>query len=275
MQLGDYVMSNPEGSVMSDNISNNILSNQLGYPQTSNEAAQNFRFRSSHGMLGKENICPNVDLQWKDTTVELNTLKNNPVRKRLAYSPAALNDQQIQPTASNTLPDAELHHQTVQTQLLQNLENMVVESKMPSLEVQKFDGTPAKYTAFIRSFDDLIGSKTNNPTRLLAHLIKCCVGEALEKVEGLTLLEPSEGYKEARAILKLHYGQPHIIARSMLDELLNSDAIERDRSVPLGKKLLNLSSRIQTVYNTMKAINSFADVNSYATISQLVVNFCS
>ena len=62
------------------------------------------------------------------------------------------------------------------------------------------------------------------------------MGEAFEKIEGLTILELSEVYKEARALLKRHYGQSHFIARSMLDELLNSDAIEKDRSVPLGKK---------------------------------------
>ena len=88
---------------------------------------------------------------------------------------------------------------------------MVTESKMPALTVQKFDGTPAKYTSFMRSFDDLIASKTSNPTRLLAHLINCCEGDALDKVEGLTILDPCEGYKEARSILQLHYGQPHLI----------------------------------------------------------------
>ena len=122
----------------------------------------------------------------------------------------------------------------------------------------------------MRSFDDLIASKIRNPTRLLAHLINCCIGEALERVEGLTILEPEEGYKEARAVLKLHYGQPHIVARAMLDSLLNSDNIEKDRSIPLGKKLLTFSSRMQTVYNTMRALNSYADVNSFSTISQLV-----
>ena len=51
---------------------------------------------------------------------------------------------------------------------------------------------------------------------------------------------------------------------------INSENIEKDRSISLGKKLLTFSSKIETVYNTMKALNSFADVNSWSTISQLV-----
>ena len=277
LKCQEYAMSHTEESIKSGDICSNRWSSQLGCPRTSNEAAQNFRLQSSSSVANKENVYPvypsNGGLEMGGLACEQNPpLKESPVRERLIYDPAPARDYHMQSAPDSTRTAVKLHNQnqSIQTQLLHNLENMVVESKMPNLNVQKFDGTPAKYTSFMRSFDDLISSKTNNPTRLLAHLINCCEGEALEKVEGLTILEPSEGYKEARALLKLHYGQPHIIARSMLDDLLNSDAIEKDRSVPLGKKFLNFSSRVQTVYNTMKAINAFADVNSYSTISQLV-----
>ena len=61
MKYEEYAASQIEGSVVFDGSYGNSLSCQLGYPQTSNEAAQNFRSQSSYGKANKENIrYPNV-----------------------------------------------------------------------------------------------------------------------------------------------------------------------------------------------------------------------
>ena len=282
---GSYLSAQLEGSVVSSIRSGSVLSSQLGYPKTSNEAAE--RFIQTKSLRGDEVHSP-----FKSEPHQLTQHSQHPVSEKPLTGAGIIPNQVVDFAADqlaaptkvvhpgNMLPSSApmspgsplplLPDNRIQTQLLQNLESMVVESTMPNLSVQKFDGTPGKFTAFMRSFDDLIASKVSNPTRLLAHLINCCEGDALEKVQGLTILEPSEGYKEAREILKLHYGQPHIIARSMLNELLEAGNIEKDRSIPLGRKLLDFSTKIQTVCNTMKSINAYADVNSWSTISQLV-----
>jgi len=115
---------------------------------------------------------------------------------------------------------------------------------MTKLHVPKFYGSPSKYTAFINSFDSIIASKTDDPVRLLQYLIDCCEKDALEKIQAWTILPPADGYKQARETLKLHYGQPYIVARSLLEELLSLDPLDKDRSKPLETP--NLSFKIET-----------------------------
>jgi len=137
----------------------------------------------------------------------------------------------------------------LQLKMMTNLENMVLESSMPKLQGPKFDGSASKYTAFINSFDASIASKTNDPARLLQYLIDCSEKDALEKIQAWSILPPIEGYKQARETLKLHYGQPYMVARSLLEELLALEPCEKDRSKSLGKKLLSFHSKLKHAHN--------------------------
>ena len=163
----------------------------------------------------------------------------------------------------------------LQLKMMTNLENMVLENSMPKLHVPKFDGSPSKYTAFINSFDSIIVSKTNDPVRLLQYLIDCCEKDALEKIQAWSILPPAEGYKRARETLKLHYGQPYMVARCLLEELLALEPLEKDKSKGLGKKLLTFHSKLATAHATMQSIRAEGDINSQITIKTLLAKLPS
>lgn len=53
-----------------------------------------------------------------------------------------------------------------------------------------------------------------------------CKGEAKSCIEDCVLLEPSDGYKQARSILYSRYDRSHVVARSYVDKLVNSPQLK-------------------------------------------------
>ena len=89
---------------------------------------------------------------------------------------------------------------------------------MPGLDTH---GDPAEYWSFVTSFETNIGSKVTDDRMKLNYLVQFCRGRAKESIENCVLMEPSEGYMTALAVLRNQFGQPHLILHALLHEVTN------------------------------------------------------
>ena len=150
------------------------------------------------------------------------------------------------------------------------MEAMVANQDLPSLTMEKFNGDPASFPGFVNEFESLIKEKIRDPTRRFPFLLQYCEGEALRVIQDFRVLPANEAFKEAWDTLRLHFGQNHLVARALVDSLLKYEHLEKNRSVALGKKLLEFSTKMTSVRVTLKTYGREADVNSSETLKVLV-----
>ena len=84
------------------------------------------------------------------------------------------------------------------------LERMVLQQEqnslaltLPTPTVPTFNGDPLQYTAFVRAFDALIETKTNNDSSRIYYLLQFTSGEVQDLMKSCLVMSPAEGYKEA------------------------------------------------------------------------------
>ena len=150
------------------------------------------------------------------------------------------------------------------------LEAIAVGQDLPLVTLKKFNGDPSKFPAFMNGFESLVKQKVKDPARLFHTLLEYCEGEALRVIQDFSVLPPDTAYKEALEVLRLHFGQSHLVARALIDSLLNYEHLEKNRNVPLGKKLLAFSTKMTSVRFTLQTYKREADVNSSETLKVLV-----
>ncbi|VDK55407.1 unnamed protein product [Dibothriocephalus latus] len=126
-----------------------------------------------------------------------------------------------------------------------------------------FAGNPLKYWLFLRSFESGIASKLRDDDGRLSYLIHYCRDEARDAIESCTILDPSEGYSLALKILKRRFGQPHLIARAHIDNLIHGPVLRSmDPTV-----LMKLVSDMRKCKNTLQQLDYVADLNSSRTLA--------
>ena len=150
------------------------------------------------------------------------------------------------------------------------LQTFVQHQDVPQVKLQRFKGDPAEYPGFITSFESLVKSKVKDSAHLFHTLIEYCESEALALVQDFRVLPPDQGYMEAMDVLRIHYGQAHLVARSLIESLKNFPHLDDDKNEGLGKKLLKFSTKLINVQATLKSYKREADINSSETIKILV-----
>ena len=138
--------------------------------------------------------------------------------------------------------------------------------KLPKVEIRHFDGNPLGYWMFVRQFELCIERRVEDPGQRLLYLMYYCKGRAKESIKGCVMLESREGYMRAREILRNKYGQPHRIARTLIDGIfdgsgkLNGDAEGLD----------TLATNMQNCEIALSQMNYLSDLNSMDTLERIV-----
>ena len=87
---------------------------------------------------------------------------------------------------------------------------------LPKPQLQEFDGKYKDFSQFMHSFECNIGSISSLDDKAkLNYLIQFCKGEAKEFIESYVLLEPSEGYRKAKEMLKEQFGRSHVLQEKL------------------------------------------------------------
>jgi len=118
---------------------------------------------------------------------------------------------------------------------------MATAMMLPQPEVPKFNGDPMDYMTFAMAFDSRIAPHLKNDADKLYYLDQQLTGTAKDLVGGCLYMDASDGYKEARRILKKEYGDPYKVATAFVGKVQTWPSIKPDDSDNLKKFVVYLT----------------------------------
>ena len=109
-----------------------------------------------------------------------------------------------------------------QTRLTKMIAANQLKSSLPNHNPPTFSGEVMEYSAF----DTLVESKVDDPLELLYYLEQYAAGKAKEIIKGCFQNKSTTSYKEAKALLKRHFGDPFKVANAYITQLLMRTSIK-------------------------------------------------
>ncbi|CAB4025923.1 Hypothetical predicted protein [Paramuricea clavata] len=137
---------------------------------------------------------------------------------------------------------------------------------LPKPDLPKCDGNPLNYWGFIRSFENTIERNTFNENENLMYLLQYCTGEANKVIRSCAMMDPAEGYKAARKLLKERCGHPYKIAMSCIRNVINGVQIKASDSA--GQ--LAFADQLMECETILDAIGYLDEVNSSDKLRRVV-----
>lgn len=137
---------------------------------------------------------------------------------------------------------------------------------LPQPEVNKFKGDSIEYNSFVRAFDARIASLATKPEDKLYYLEQHLEGDARELISGCLFMDPSAGYREARALLESEYGDPYKTSMAYINKILDWPVIKYDD----GQGLKRFSIFLVQCYHAMCSL-SHMNVLDHAPNLQIMV----
>ena len=142
----------------------------------------------------------------------------------------------------------------------------MIKTDLPRVELPKFDGKSAEYWNFIRQFEIHIENRTDDAQQRLLYLMNHCTGKAKLAIDGYAILPPDEGYTKARAALQRAFGQPHVISRNMIDDIIKLPDVRRYDA----DALRHLAMKMEGCHATLNQMNYMADIDSVDVLHKIV-----
>ena len=152
-----------------------------------------------------------------------------------------------------------------QTELTQMIATQQARSLLPSHEPPTFSGDVMSYPAFVAAFETLIESKVDNSSELLYFLDQYTSGKAKELIKGCLQMKSGDSYKEARRLLKKHFGDPYKIASAYIAKVSNWPAVRPND----GTGLQEFSIALEQARNAMTGMQYMNDLNAANVLRQL------
>ena len=138
--------------------------------------------------------------------------------------------------------------------------------RMPQREYMSFYGEPRDFPLFMKNFEVNVESKESNDADRLSYLIQYCKGTARQAIEHCVIMEPEEGYKRAKDILRKNFGRNHIVTQAFLDKVIGGPPIKVNES----EKLSQLARDMETCLLGSTQLGNGANINSLDTLGKVV-----
>ncbi|PFX28501.1 hypothetical protein AWC38_SpisGene6805 [Stylophora pistillata] len=169
---------------------------------------------------------------------------------------------------SHTIEVQKLQQQQNQQlqELLKQQQLQTLAMSLPQPEISVFSGHPVKYSDFVRAFENLIESKTSSPSSRLYYLVQYTSGEVKELMQSCLSMDPAEGYKTARALLKDTYGESYKIATALIDQVTKSPQIKADD----GPALQRYSVLLTSCKNSLQEIGYLSKIENPDTLQRII-----
>ena len=126
-------------------------------------------------------------------------------------------------------------------------------------------GDVMSYPAFITAFETLIESKVDDSNERLYFLDQHTSGKAKELIKGCLQMKSEDSYKEARRLLKKHFGDPYKIAIAYIAKLSSWPAVKPNN----GTGLQEFSIVFEQARNAMTGMQYMNDLNTANVMRQL------
>ena len=103
--------------------------------------------------------------------------------------------------------------------VLKEMMKFTAQNSLPAPDLKPFNGDPLDYLTFIRNFEYVVESKTEDPARKLELLLKYTKGEAHELIQECPHIQPSErAFQTAKYMLQKDYGQQSSIINAYMQK---------------------------------------------------------
>ena len=169
--------------------------------------------------------------------------------------------------------DASLPPRTPQASQAHKLEELLVQQQqhtlaltLPQPEMPVFSGDAIEYCNFIRAFENLIEKKTADPSARLYYLVQYTTSDVQELMKSCLMMTPTEGYLEARKLLKDRYGSEYKIASAFVERLTMGQPIKSED----GHFLQRHSILLASCKNTLAEIGYLSKVENPDSLRGIV-----
>jgi hypothetical protein len=122
------------------------------------------------------------------------------------------------------------------------------------------------FHSFIRAFEQLIESKTQSDSSRLYYLVQYTSGDVQELMRSCLSMNPHEGYKEARRLLKAKYGRDYQIATAYVERVTNYPS----RKSEDGESLQRFSVVLTTCKNGLKQIGHLNKIENPNSLQKII-----
>ena len=151
-------------------------------------------------------------------------------------------------------------------ELLKQQQQQTLAMTLPQPAVPIFSGDPVGYSDFLRAFENLIESKTSDPSARLYYLVQFTSGDVKELMRSCLSIKPDEGYKSARLLLKSHYGQSYKIATSYVERVVSAPQIKAED----GPALQRYSVMLTSCKNALMEIDYLSKIENPGTMQKII-----
>lgn len=151
-----------------------------------------------------------------------------------------------------------------------NITEMLVKNQqsahLPQRDVPVFYGDPLEFRSFMKAFEHVVDSKTDNNVDKLFFLEQYTRGEPHDLVKSCQHMHPGRGYREAVRLLEDHYGNPLKIATSLMDKLFKWPQIKSEDA----KGLHSLSLFLVSCSNALEDVDYMDELDNPANMRVVV-----
>lgn len=136
------------------------------------------------------------------------------------------------------------------------MDSILTRSNLPPLNVVKFVGEPHAYYRFKARFHEMVESQRNiSELQKMSRLLQFLDGEAKRAVAGYEGVPG--GLQIALKVLEQRFGQPHMVAKSCVDALVDGPNISSDDT----RSLQEFADKSRSLFETLKSMNALSEMN--------------
>ena len=211
---------------------------------------------------------PKLDTHWIKNTA-LTTSIREP--ESVVRHTSVQRDPRSHETQMQLLPNTEQHisHEYRKFNTNAFLASMIDIIQTPPAEIITFDGNPLKFHLFLKAFDNAVHNRSFDDCAKLTRLVKYCTGEPKLLVESFMLMDASEGYCQARALLEKRYGNKFTITKAWIDKVLQHQQLKARDAAALQK----FADDLRACKVTLDALGqSYTDEMNTSTIMTHIVD---
>ena len=135
---------------------------------------------------------------------------------------------------------------------------------VPKVDLDKFDGDPLDFQSFMSLFDESIGNKLSDDQMKLTRLLYYVSGPAKAAIKGCALVGGTEGYKQARDILKSRFGNVHLISQRIVNELKCGGSVSKSYEIQ------QLADELVVALSSLEKLNRMSEVENQSCIIEIL-----
>ena len=140
---------------------------------------------------------------------------------------------------------------------------------IPKVVIDKFEGDPLEYQAFIATFDELVHSKTSDNQIKLTRLLQYTAGPAKQAIKYCALVGGADGYSQARTILKDRFGDKHTLSQKIISDL------KQGKSVSKAHEFQQVADDLRTGLTVLEKQGMVAEIDTQQNILDILGRFPS